>query len=412
MSQLTHKSELDKWDWVDAGLEDVHNLARKQGWDACADQLVRCPSWPEMLIVNRRWITDFLNEEGVGIQKMYRNPANYERIFKPGKERGKGLLSANSWDSHLGDFLSRMLGDAIRGDSSMLPDVVTMWWHGTIQSLLDAASKQRTRSDANGKIEQDVEKLFGRDWLKGKIPKDFNLGKMRSALRKLKNYNPMWQLISSTHVEIMEQPISFADADVHKQLEARWGSLTENARKMEFCPVAIAWMLGVVQAKKGVILMGLLTLEASGTKILDRRVEVSPFKLTALNSKGDYLPLAKANPADTTARNRLALLFVKMGKALTNANKTPLPTFSGDFDVRRSGSKDPLMLFFRVEGAADSHCPPGTPLPAMGEVNSASAVLETLKLKVVAAVGPDMSHWGEIQKKFIEEFKPVERTQK
>ncbi|KAF9064270.1 hypothetical protein BDP27DRAFT_173247 [Rhodocollybia butyracea] len=118
----------------------------------------------------------------------------------------------------------------------------------------DAASKQRGRSEASlRKIEQTVEKLFGPDWLKAGIPKDFNLRKARSALRTLRGYKThlMWQLISSKDVKIMEEPMSFANADVQKHLEARWESLTENARKMEFCQVAIGWMLGVVQAKNG-----------------------------------------------------------------------------------------------------------------------------------------------------------------
>jgi hypothetical protein len=188
----------------------------------------------------------------MGIQTLYRNPANYNRMVK---EDGKGFLSAHTWDSMLGEFLPKILGDAARGDGPLIPDVVTDWWQATVQSLLDAASKQRARCEAGlAKMEKVVENLFGPNWLKAEIPVGFTLTKARSALKTLKGFKAQlaWQLVSKKDVEIMQLPLEVNGPDGLKGIQSRWEQLTPNARKMEFCQVAIGWMMGVVGAKTGV----------------------------------------------------------------------------------------------------------------------------------------------------------------
>jgi hypothetical protein len=171
------------------------------------------------------------------------------------EDNSKGFLSVNTWDTSLGEFLPKMFGDAIRGGGSLIPEVVTNWWHATIQSLLDAASKQRSRCEVGlAKMEKAVENLFGPNWLKEEIPAGFTLTKARKALKLLRGYKAqlVWQLVSDTDVEIMQRPLEGDGPDGHKGFETRWALLTPNARKMEFCQVAIGWMMGVVGAKTGV----------------------------------------------------------------------------------------------------------------------------------------------------------------
>lgn len=256
LASLSAKGDIDKFDWVEADMSDVLNLARAKKWDGAVDRLVSdggdfSGSIQKYSTLHQQ-ILNHLDAENLSIQALYREPSRYERVYKPGSKEPKGFVSAQSWDTILSEELPKMLGDGIRGDGPMVGEPATTWWHATIQSLLDVHAKYRIRADKNlANVQKAVENVFGSGFLKPEIPVGFTLTKARSTLKTLRSFKSYleWQLISPQDVKIMDQALDLSAPDVTTRIQARWQSLTPNAQKMEYCLMAIGWMVGVVEAK-------------------------------------------------------------------------------------------------------------------------------------------------------------------
>ncbi|KAK1217211.1 hypothetical protein PQX77_020143, partial [Marasmius sp. AFHP31] len=308
--ELTDEEDIKKWgeywgDWKEgveplrdmAGITEINNfrytakglpvfleMSRGKTWDNCLDKI----------------ILDSLEENGMSMRVMYTRPQNYRSVHGQDPQSAKGFLPINTWDSSLGTILPKIMGDSVVFQAGIDTSALT-FWHGYLQPLMDAQSKVRTR--ATNRIEKDeaaVQKVLGDSFLSAELPTDMSLRKAREAVTKLSKLKVdlSWCLVSPQDEAIARKEIDLTKPTAADEITARWEKLSPNGQKLEYCMLAIGWLVKLIERKTGkkneidfggeqdetVMKYGMTLADKIPARQLDRFAPPTPEEVTGFNN--------------------------------------------------------------------------------------------------------------------------------